>query len=437
MGRCLSHRPYDMTVPDRADEQAFLQRVAQRLPMAGDDLAVLTSPGSGKLLAGIDPVLDGVHVDVATCGHRTAGRKAAKRNLSDVAAMGGRPTALLLSLVVPRMTTTDEAMDVVEGVAEVAEHCGCALVGGDFAVWDGPMVVTVAVLGEAEEIVPRQGARVGQKLFVTGPLGGSILGRHLTFEPKLEAGRKLVGVASAMCDLSDGLSVDLPRLLSGLGATLYHIPIHDDARRLPGSPLEHALHDGEDYELLFAADEKPDVVCIEIGEVEAEPGVRIREEDGTSRAVEPAGFIHGATRETLQGPDATVALGRRLASHLKHGGILRLVGNLGAGKTTLVRGLVEGLGGDPQDVSSPTYVLHQPYPIADGRELHHLDAYRVAGSDDFNAIGFDELLEATRGGDVVVVEWPERVDDLLPADAVTVRLEHVDDASRRVTVEPS
>ncbi len=206
-------------------ERDFLNALYDRLPKAGDDLAVLDLPTRGKLLAGIDPVLDGVHLHLADAGGHAAGRKAANRNLSDVAAMGGVPTALLLSLVAPRTLSLDDVLAVVEGVTDAARDGGCDLVGGDFAVWDGPMAVTVAVLGSAEQPVPRHGVRPGQTVFVTGPLGGSILGRHLTFRPRLIEGRQLAGQAegiglTAMMDLSDGLAGDLPRLLGRFGADL-------------------------------------------------------------------------------------------------------------------------------------------------------------------------------------------------------------------------
>ena len=278
-------------------ERDFLARVAQLCPHAGDDLAVLPST-SGSLLAGIDPALDGVHFRLAACGGRAAGQKAANRNLSDVAAMGGQPVGLLLSLVVPRTLGEQEIYHVLEGVAEAAQSAGCSLVGGDYAVWDGPLAVTVAVLGEAVRPVPRQGVRVGQRLYVTGPLGGSIRGRHLTFKPRLAEGRALAQQAesiglSAMMDLSDGIAADLPRLLGGLGARLRDVPVHDDARQLDGDPLDHALGDGEDYELLFAADRPPEGVdAYEIGLVTDGGGITV-ERAGGAEPVRLSGFQHG------------------------------------------------------------------------------------------------------------------------------------------------
>jgi len=119
-----------------------------------------------------------------------------------------------------------------------------------------------------------------------------------------------------------------------------------------------------------------------------------------------------------------------LARSLRGGECIALHGDLGAGKTQFVRGLLAGLGGDPRSVSSPTYVLLNVYPT--GRlTLYHLDAYRVGGADDFESIGFTELLEQ---GGVVVVEWASRVTALLPATTIQVTLEPLTPETRQVTI---
>jgi tRNA threonylcarbamoyladenosine biosynthesis protein TsaE len=127
----------------------------------------------------------------------------------------------------------------------------------------------------------------------------------------------------------------------------------------------------------------------------------------------------------------TEGIAAELARTLGPGMAIALHGNLGAGKTQFVRGLLVGLGGNPRTVSSPTYVLLNIYES--GRlPLFHLDAYRVAGAEDFEAIGFGELLEQ---GGVVVVEWADRVAELMPAGTIHVRLEPVGEAARRITIE--
>jgi tRNA threonylcarbamoyladenosine biosynthesis protein TsaE len=127
----------------------------------------------------------------------------------------------------------------------------------------------------------------------------------------------------------------------------------------------------------------------------------------------------------------TEAIAAELARTLGSGSCVALHGELGAGKTQFARGLVRGLGGAERAVSSPTFVLLNVYP--GGRlTVYHLDAYRVTGSGDFEAIGFPELLEQ---GGVVVVEWPQRVAELIPRDHVSVRIEVTDANSRRITIE--
>jgi tRNA threonylcarbamoyladenosine biosynthesis protein TsaE len=126
----------------------------------------------------------------------------------------------------------------------------------------------------------------------------------------------------------------------------------------------------------------------------------------------------------------TEAIAADLSKTFIGGEVIALEGDLGAGKTQFVRGLVLGLGGEPRSVSSPTFALLNVYDT--GRlTVYHLDAYRVSGSDDFDAIGFSELLEQ---GGVVAVEWPQRVADLLPAPRYLVRISTLDENCRRIEI---
>ena len=135
---------------------------------------------------------------------------------------------------------------------------------------------------------------------------------------------------------------------------------------------------------------------------------------------------------TTHSVEETEAAAADLARTLRGGECVALHGEMGAGKTQFVRGLVRGLGGNPRAVSSPTFVLLNVYDT--GRlAVYHLDAYRVAGPDDFEAIGFSELL--AQGG-VVVVEWASRVAELLPPDCINVRIEPGGEHVRRITVTP-
>jgi tRNA threonylcarbamoyladenosine biosynthesis protein TsaE len=129
----------------------------------------------------------------------------------------------------------------------------------------------------------------------------------------------------------------------------------------------------------------------------------------------------------------TEAIAADLASRLRGGECIALHGDLGAGKTQFVRGLVRALGGDPRRVSSPTFVLLNVYDNEPPRlTVYHLDAYRVHGAQDFEAIGFAELLE--QPGGVVVVEWAERIAELLPEKHIEVRIQSLGKRRRRIEV---
>ncbi|HRK29952.1 MAG TPA: tRNA (adenosine(37)-N6)-threonylcarbamoyltransferase complex ATPase subunit type 1 TsaE [Tepidisphaeraceae bacterium] len=126
----------------------------------------------------------------------------------------------------------------------------------------------------------------------------------------------------------------------------------------------------------------------------------------------------------------TEGIAGQVAKRLRPGDCIALDGELGAGKTQFVRGLVRALGGDARSVSSPTYVLLHIYACADV-QMFHLDAYRVAGADDLEAIGFTELL--AQGG-ITVVEWAARVRDILPEQTIHIRITAIDESSRRIEV---
>ena len=255
---------------------------------AGDDLAVLNWPAGELLLVGVDQVLDGVHFDSAVHAPRDIGRKVMNRNLSDCAAMACLPAAAVATVALPRSVSMDYAQKLYLGMQEAAGKYGCAVVGGDTATWDGKLVMTVSILARTAGIGPvlRSGAKPGDTIYVTGPLGGSILGRHLLFEPRIDLARDLAGrgVVHAMIDISDGLSRDLRHICreSGLGAIIdaERIPVHGDAAELSnrsGRPsIEHALHDGEDHELIVVGAGGLSAPLVEIGRMVAGEGITIR-----------------------------------------------------------------------------------------------------------------------------------------------------------------
>lgn len=274
----------------------------------GDDGAVVrTSPRSVLVC---DPVVEGVHFTRAD-PLSLVGRKVVNRNLSDLAAMGATPDYLLVSLLLPAWLTREGRRRLVEGIRHAAREAASAVVGGDVAATPGPLVVTVCALGTApRRCLRRDGLRAGDRLHVTGPLGGSRLGRHLRFLPQLAAGRWLAGqpMVHAAIDVSDGLLLDLAAMLAasgGLGAELdaAAIPIAPAAVRAAKAsgrtPLAHALTDGEDHELLFnvrgrlgrggplaGAARRP------LGSVRAAPGIDLIDADGRRRRLAVEGYQH-------------------------------------------------------------------------------------------------------------------------------------------------
>ena len=277
---------------------------------AGDDLAVLRWDAGDLLLVGADQVLDGVHFDAAVHSPRQIGRKVMNRNLSDCAAMACLPAAAVATVALPKRAGVDYARELYLGLRDAADPFDCAIVGGDTGSWDGKLAFSVTILGRSAGVTPvrRSGAKPGDGIYVTGPLGGSIRGRHMTFTPRVELARRLAqaGGVTAMIDISDGLSRDLRHICreSSVGAVLdaAAVPLHDDARALaaedamePGHQyhraLVHALSDGEDYELLFTGHPPalpPGVV--RVGSITGEPGMWL--DDNGRRPLEARGWEH-------------------------------------------------------------------------------------------------------------------------------------------------
>ncbi|MBI5423251.1 MAG: thiamine-phosphate kinase [Opitutae bacterium] len=236
----------------------------------GDDCAVVPSTGKQMLIT-TDPVIYGQHFDDAVPA-RAVGAKLLKRNLSDIAAMGGRPVAAVLSLALAADTSVAWLREFYLGIAATARQFRVKIVGGD--ITQGPTGFFGAFLtlhGEAagQRVVTRSGALPGDRIYVTGTLGGSLLGHHYKFTPRLAEGAWLArrSEVCAMMDVSDGLAKDLDSLTPvGLAPAVCEpsVPISAAARKCAAqtkqTPLFHALGDGEDYELLivvcYRADQK-------------------------------------------------------------------------------------------------------------------------------------------------------------------------------------
>jgi thiamine-monophosphate kinase len=277
----------------------------------GDDTAALRLTPGVPCLVTTDMLLEGSCFRLAEAGPLRVGRKAMAVNLSDIAAMAGRPVAAVVSVGLPRQGGRALAEELYRGLRQVADAFDTAVVGGDTNSWDGGLVISVTVLGEATGRGPvtRAGARPGDWLLVTGPLGGSLLGKHLDFTPRVREALRLHAEADlhAMIDISDGLAADVAHLCqeSRCGAVLRagDIPVSEDARRMGDevSPLDHALGDGEDFELVVAVapddgrrllqtQPVPGVTLSQIGECVAE-GLWL-EEGGQRRPLEPRGYVH-------------------------------------------------------------------------------------------------------------------------------------------------
>lgn len=287
---------------------------AARVPIGiGDDMALLTFP-AGQVAITADMLLEGVHFETGCQKFEDIGRKAIACSLSDCAAMACNPVAATISLALPASIQMAQVQRLYEGMAQIAGEFDCRIVGGDTTSWPGRLAIDVAMLGEpmcSRGPVRRSTARPGDTVFVSGPLGGSILGKHLTFTPRLELARQLAPNPRlhAMMDLSDGLSMDLHRMCAASGcharleAPWLEPAISPAARKLAasagGTPLGHALDDGEDFELLLTGDAslaKSIGGLIPIGMMlppePPNPPLRIIHVDGRCEEIQPRGYEH-------------------------------------------------------------------------------------------------------------------------------------------------
>lgn len=278
----------------------------------GDDCAVLAGPAGEGWVVTTDMMMDGVDFLLEQVEPRRVGRKAMAINLSDIAAMAARPVAAVVSVALPRQGPENLARELFLGLKEQADEFQTAIVGGDTNAWDGKLVIAVTLLGAAgpNGVILRSGAKPGDRLLVTGPLGGSILGKHLDFTPRVREALSLAAMTPlhALIDISDGLAADANHLAEESGCSIVlsadKIPIAAAAYQMQDrkTPLEHALGDGEDFELLFAVapgdarrllelQPLPGIELVAVGECIAGTGLFI-EEGGVRRPLPPLGYQH-------------------------------------------------------------------------------------------------------------------------------------------------
>ena len=305
-------------------ERQFIRQLQTQFPARppvtvgiGDDGAVLDVDSDSLQVIVTDMLLDRVHFDLRTTTPVLAGRKAMAVNLSDLAAMGCRPTAAFVSLAIPRDfggTASEFLADLYCGIQQMTDEYQFSLAGGDTNSWHGPFAINVCLTGVPFAGRPflRSKARPGDVLYVSGPLGGSLYaGRHLTFAPRLLLSEWLSRTVEVhgMMDISDGLSLDLHRMMdaSGMAAEIFGpaIPIHSDvpAEWDVGQRLAAALGDGEDFELLFTVDQTAATALqaaanhdgfelYQIGRITHGSGVRLIDATGHVSALPATGWQH-------------------------------------------------------------------------------------------------------------------------------------------------
>ncbi len=299
----------------------------------GDDAAVVQLGPAGRCVVTVDLLTDGVDFELESVQPRRVGHKALAVSLSDLAAMAAKPLAAFVAVALPRHGGKQLAREIYEGMAALAARYSTTIAGGDTNTWDGRLVISVTAIGEVTPRGPllRSGAKPGDRIIVTGDFGGSILGKHLDFEPRVNEALVLNEryELHAGIDCSDGLSLDLSRVAreSGCGAAieLAGVPIsaaayekgtgvdfgHQVVDRTGGleaandsRPLFNALGDGEDFELILAVPpgdaarmlaEQPlaPLQITDIGHFIAEPGLWQTMPGGSRRPLEPRGWEHG------------------------------------------------------------------------------------------------------------------------------------------------
>jgi thiamine-monophosphate kinase len=307
----------------RTMESEFIGWLRGRLPShpnlklgPGDDAAILSLAQGADCVVTVDLLTDGVDFELSKVSAARVGRKALAVNLSDLAAMAARPLAALVAVALPRKDALALAQQLYEGLLPLAEKYAVAIAGGDTNTWDGPLVVSVTAIGQTGPRGPllRRGAQPGDAIVVTGAFGGSILGHHFDFEPRVNEALALTEKfeVHAGIDCSDGLSLDLARLVqeSGCGAVVdvNSVPIARPAAQLAeqlcdgSTPLDHALSDGEDFELILAmptaaareliARQPLACPCTVIGEFVSEPGLWKFSAGGQREPLVPRGYEH-------------------------------------------------------------------------------------------------------------------------------------------------
>lgn len=289
----------------------------------GDDCAVLRVPPGHETLVTTDFSLEGVHFRQRWHPPEVVGRRCLTRGLSDIAAMGGEPLAVFLSLALPRKLPQTWVDRFMKGLMTLAGEFKVPLAGGDTASSPAGILADIIVIGSVPKgkAILRSGAKAGNRIYVTGELGGASAAlkelfaghkvrprdfpRHFHPVPRVAVGRFLQAkrLATAMIDLSDGLSTDLGHVCdeSGVGAEIFApaLPRATVGKRRNDVELRHALHGGDDYELLFTSPQNKvvpsriaGVPVTLIGHVTRKKSVFLMKENGVGVELKPQGWEH-------------------------------------------------------------------------------------------------------------------------------------------------
>ena len=275
----------------------------------GDDCAVIDWKKDYYLLATTDTITEGVHFDLKSATPFQIGYKALAVNISDISAMGGIPLYALFSLGMNKFFPFKSVQEIYSGFRSLAKKYKVSLIGGDLTSSKN-LTLTITLLGKVEKkfLTLRSGAKCGDSIFITGAIGGSICGKHLTFIPRIKEARYLVKELrpTSMIDISDGLFGDLQRIIeaSKAGALIYKekVPLTKEiislAKEKGKDPFFEAGKGGEDFELLFTLSpdslkriKKGRIKITEIGKITEEKGIWISEE-GNKKPLKVGGFNH-------------------------------------------------------------------------------------------------------------------------------------------------